>query len=338
MLKKVVVSILVACSLAAQAQDIHFSQFYASPLNLNPSLTGKVNGDYRIAGIYRGQWFSVGDKTYQTPSLSFDMPFIIGKKKKDAIGAGINVVADRTNGGRFNTTGIYLSTAYHKGLGKENKHQLSLGVQGGYVMRQLKSNDFTFGDQITNGQLNGNPTSENFANNNRNYPDVNVGLFYNGQLSKKLMFFAGYSFYHLTTPKEDFLANSNNELPTRQVVHGGFQWDVAPKFSLYPGVLFQLQQEAQEVNFGNNFGWHFLNKENKKATFFFGGWYRMGDAAIAMLGLEYNRFRVGASYDFTTSELNNANNLRGGFEISAIYVGLFNKPSDNNIFLFCPRY
>ncbi len=338
MLKKLVVSILVAYSLGVQAQDIHFSQFYASPLNLNPSLTGKVNGDYRVAGIYRGQWFSVGDKTYQTPSLSFDMPFVVGKKKKDAIGAGLNIVADRTNGGRFNTTGVYLSSAYHKGLGKESKHQLSLGVQGGYVMRQLKSNDFTFGDQITNGQLNGNPTSENFANNNRNYFDINVGLFYNGQLTKKLMFFAGYSFYHLTTPTEEFLANSNNELPSRQVVHGGLQWDVAPKFSLYPGVLFQLQQKAQEVNFGNNFGWHFLNKENKKATLFFGGWYRLGDAAIAMLGIEYNRFRVGASYDFTTSDLNNANNLRGGFEISAIYVGLFSKPSDNNIFLFCPRY
>jgi type IX secretion system PorP/SprF family membrane protein len=340
MFKKIIISTFIfVFAFQAKSQDIHFSQFYASPLNLNPALTGKVNGNYRISGIYRGQWWgNFEQKTFVTPSVSFDMPFLIGKKKQDAIGAGINVVADRTNGGRFNTTGISLSVAYHKGLGKQNKHQLSLGVQAGYVMRQLKSNDFTFGDQITNGQLNGNPTTESFANNNNNYLNLNVGLFYNGQLAKKLMFFAGYSANNLTSPSEEFLANSGNELPIRNLVHGGLQWDVAPKFSLYPGVLFQLQQKAQEVNFGNNFGWHFLNKENKKATLFFGGWYRLGDAAIAMLGLEYNRFRVGASYDFTVSDLNNANNLRGGFEVSLTYVGLFSKPTDNNIFLFCPRY
>jgi type IX secretion system PorP/SprF family membrane protein len=340
MLKKIsFIFFVAALTFNVKAQDIHFSQFYASPLNLNPALTGKVNGDYRISGIYRGQWWGNFDnKTFSTPSVSFDMPFVIGKKKSDAIGVGLNLVADRSNGGRLNTTSIYLSAAYHKGLGKENKHQISLGVQGGYVMKQLKSNDFTFGDQITNGQLNGNPTSESFANNNRNYPDFNVGLFYNGKIVKKLTFFAGYSFNHLTTPSETFKNGKANDLPFRQLVHGGFQWDINEKFSAYPGVLFQLQAKAKEINFGNNFGWHFLRKENKTATFYFGGWYRMKDAAIAMVGLGYNRFRVGVSYDFTTSDLNTANSLRGGFEISAVYTGLFSKPSDNNIFLFCPRY
>jgi len=339
MFKKIAFTILTAISLQAAAQDIHFSQFYASPLNLNPALTGKVNGDYRISAIYRGQWWGeFKQKTYSTPSVSFDMPFIVGKKKKDAIGVGLNLLADQTNGGRLNTTTFLVSVAYHKGLGKENKHQLSLGVQGGYVMKQLKSNDFTFGDQITNGQLNGNPTTESFANNNSNYPDFNVGLFYNGQIVKKLTFFAGYSFSHLTTPSEEFRGNISNELPFKQIVHGGLQWDMTEKFSMYPGVLFQLQSKAREINFGTNFGWHFLNTDTKRATFFFGGWYRLQDAAIAMVGLEYNRFRVGVSYDITTSDLNTANNLRGGFEISAMYTGLFSKPTDNNIFLFCPRY
>jgi type IX secretion system PorP/SprF family membrane protein len=339
MFKKISIIVLVATSFMLNAQDIHFSQFYAMPLNLNPALTGKVNGDYRIAAIYRGQWWGEFDrKTFSTPAISFDMPFIIGKKKKDAIGVGIDMVADRSNGGRFNTTAIYLSAAYHKGLGKENKHQLSLGVQGGYVMTQLKSNDFTFGDQIVNGQVVNNTSTEVFANNNRNYPDFNVGVFYNGMIVKKLTFFAGYSFNHLSTPSLEFKQGSGNELPFRQLVHGGFQWDFAERFSAYPGVLFQLQAKAKEVNFGNNFGWHFLKKDNKMATFYFGAWYRMKDAAIAMVGLEYNRFRVGVSYDFTTSNLNTVNNVRGGFEISAMYVGLFSKPSDNNIFLFCPRY
>ena len=33
---------------SAMAQDIHFSQFYSSPLNLNPALTGVMNCNQRV--------------------------------------------------------------------------------------------------------------------------------------------------------------------------------------------------------------------------------------------------------------------------------------------------
>ena len=39
----------------ASAQDPHFSQFFSSPLTLNPAFTGKFFGTYRVAGNYRNQ-------------------------------------------------------------------------------------------------------------------------------------------------------------------------------------------------------------------------------------------------------------------------------------------
>ena len=53
------------------AQDPSFSQFFASPLTLNPALTGKFNGDLRVAGNYRNQWPTV-NKAYVTSTLSID--------------------------------------------------------------------------------------------------------------------------------------------------------------------------------------------------------------------------------------------------------------------------
>ena len=41
------------------AQDIHLSQYNASPLNLNPSLTGLFDGDFRFVGNQKTQWTSV---------------------------------------------------------------------------------------------------------------------------------------------------------------------------------------------------------------------------------------------------------------------------------------
>ena len=37
----------------ANAQDIHFSQFFQAPLLRNPSLAGIYTGDIRVQAVYR---------------------------------------------------------------------------------------------------------------------------------------------------------------------------------------------------------------------------------------------------------------------------------------------
>ena len=49
---------------SVQAQDPAFSQFFASPLTLNPALTGKFNGTLRVAGNYRNQWPQINNALY----------------------------------------------------------------------------------------------------------------------------------------------------------------------------------------------------------------------------------------------------------------------------------
>ena len=51
------------------AQDIHFSQFFETPLLRNPALAGIFSGDLRIQAVYRNQWNSV-TVPYQTTSLN----------------------------------------------------------------------------------------------------------------------------------------------------------------------------------------------------------------------------------------------------------------------------
>ena len=41
--------LLVCLTNVVSAQDPSFSQFFASPLTLNPALTGKFNGDLRVS-------------------------------------------------------------------------------------------------------------------------------------------------------------------------------------------------------------------------------------------------------------------------------------------------
>src|SRR6185437_7654822 len=55
----------------ATAQDPAFSQFFASPLSLNPALTGKFNGSVRVAGNYRNQWPQINN-AFITSTVSID--------------------------------------------------------------------------------------------------------------------------------------------------------------------------------------------------------------------------------------------------------------------------
>ncbi len=324
------------------AQDIHFSQFYASPLTLNPSLTGKMNGDYRLAAIYRSQWKSItsdGSPAYSTPAASFDIPFVFGKKGNNAVGAGLQFVYDMTNNNRLNTLRLLVSVAYHRALDKNFNHQISIGVQGGIQQFSIKTSEFTFGDQFDSNGDPVKPTAEAFTGDSKTNPEINVGLFYSGRLVKKLTLFAGYSLFNIGEPDEVIGTMAVGKSPRymRHVVHGGLDWRVGKIVSILPGVIFMSQAKAQEVNFGANVGIDVSQKPGAEATLFLGVWHRFDDAVIPMVALEFlKRFRVGFSYDVTTSSVADFNENRGGFEISLIYVGQIVRIKEAN--LFCPRF
>ena len=334
--------LLAGASVKVSAQDIHFSQFYASPLTLNPALTGKVNGSYRIAGIYRSQWGGIPNSnkqpTYGTPSGSFDLPIMVGKQKIDAVGLGLSVTNDFSNGGRYNVVKGMLSVSYIKSLGKNGNHQLSIGVQGG--IQQSKTGTFRFEDQYTNAVYDGSLSSADagFSNQSKIVPDFQVGLFYNGKLTKKLTVFAGYSMFHLFEPKLKFTTGAESAIYRRYVIHGGLEWDMAKKWTLYPGVIWMYDKKNSEVNFGTNIGYHIKKEDDGRNTsIFLGAWYRTSDAFIAMTGFEVKGFRAGFSYDVTTSSLKNSNS-NGSFELSLVYIGNFSKLTDKTTMLFCPRF
>ena len=112
--------ILCFCLLKiCSAQDPNFSQFFVSPLTLNPALTGKFNGNVRVAGNYRDQWPDIS-KAFVTSTISVDLPILRGKiSDLDTWGVGLMAMTDKTANGVLSGNFISLTTAYHKGLDEE---------------------------------------------------------------------------------------------------------------------------------------------------------------------------------------------------------------------------
>src|ERR1041384_3856408 len=65
------IPVAICITTLLQAQDPSFSQFFASPLNINPALTADINGKWRVISNYRNQWIGPSNP-YTTGTISFD--------------------------------------------------------------------------------------------------------------------------------------------------------------------------------------------------------------------------------------------------------------------------
>lgn len=326
-------ALLAFGAMTAFSQDIHFSQFYASPLTLNPVLTGFHQGDYRVAGIYRNQWNSVSSP-FVTFAASYDMKVLQEKLGEDVFGVGGMISNDRSSGGALNKLTIAASASYHKALGK--KHRLGLGIQLGYVQNSLDAANLNLPNQFDPAQQDFDQaimSGENFDD-NQGYIDFNTGLMWSFIASQKITVYQGGAIYHVIPPKESFLGD-DNKLNSRFVVNGGARFQVAKKVYLTPAYIFMLQNKAQELNFGGAVEYHFGTPEDVIVSL--GGWYRLDDAPIISASVEYMRVRAGFSYDINTSDLVPASNNRGAYEISLIYIGMMSKAAEGPILVPCPR-
>lgn len=336
--------------LSATAQDIHFSQFYASPLTLNPALTGNFNGFYRITGIYRNQYPGLTENkpAFSTPSVSADLSLLREKLKTGALGVGLVFINDQQNGKTFNQNQILLSLAYNMTFGKNQVVQLGVGLQGGLAMTKMDFSNFKFNDGF-NADLsyNNSYNGETFNSGNRMKGVFNAGIFTKFNFTKAARFYIGYSFNNATNYKQDFLKNSPQtyRLPFRHTLHGGFEFDIKDAAVIIPGFLFQSQAKANEGNFGLTAGIHVVKDPAKRATLFLGLWNRLNTknyTIIPKIGFEYKGFRAGFAYDaHLLQQYKDHKNIGGrmpqGFEITLSYIGNIFTPKEDN-YLFNPRY
>src|SRR6218665_3926645 len=167
-MKKVLLSAmaLAGISLGSWAQDVHFTQYFTSPLTLNPAQTGLTQNDWRASANFRTQWYTVSDNPYISGTVAFDIPTLRGKLPEgDALGIGVLGLYDKSGTGGLQNTTVGLSVAYHKAFGVEKQHTLSLGVQGYLVQKSIQFDKLVFGDQFNPGDpSNYLRTQENFGN------------------------------------------------------------------------------------------------------------------------------------------------------------------------------
>ncbi|MFD1255497.1 PorP/SprF family type IX secretion system membrane protein [Mucilaginibacter terrae] len=298
--------VITLLAFTATAQDHQYSQFFNSPVYLNPALNGQFEGDLRMNMIYRNQWSTLpGALTYITASIDYNIP---------KFGGGVGLMFTRSNEGtayylRNNLAGIY---SYSVG---SDDFVLSFGLQAGIGNRTIDRGKLVFGDQIDPrmGYIPGSQSSADLGQlNNKFYFDAGAGI---NLVVGNLM--AGGALQHINRPDQSF-TGATAKLPMRATGHLSYRFDLNKydnydedeKSFVIPSVVMYKQAASTSVSAGMQY---------KRRSVNAGLWYRSGgqtgpsafvvsfifDLFINKSGGE--KLRFGLSHDAPSSKLNYSN-------------------------------
>jgi type IX secretion system PorP/SprF family membrane protein len=309
-MKKFITAVLCLIAAFVQAQDPQFSQYYQSPLYLNPGFTGITN-QQRATLVHRIQWPSL-PKAFSTTALSYDI--WVDELRS---GFGFLLTNDKIGSASWQNTVVGLSYSYKIRL--TDKLVFSPGLNFSYGSSGLDATKLQLGDGL---EFNGNSLDPYLAQlGTTQYFDFGAGfVLYNKDL------FFGAAFSHLNTPNLSIL-NTENRLPMKMVFHGGGRITlnggirtVAKPSYLTPSFIYRVQGLISQFDVGINYHVDPVS---------LGVWYRgkpwettvnkslQQDAMVFTMGLYLKDISIGYSYDFSLSGLSTATG--GAHEISIVY-------------------
>ncbi|RTQ48435.1 type IX secretion system membrane protein PorP/SprF [Hymenobacter gummosus] len=274
----------------ARAQDVFYSQAYATRLHLNPAFTGLLD-DYSVTLAYRNQYPTLIG-TLQSSQLAADYRF---QDQRSAVGLLIN--ADRGGGLDMTRFEGGFTYAYHSKLARNV--YVSAGAHAAYGSQRISYGNLVFSDQFdANGSISG-PSAEQIPQVYEPVRYLTMGL---GGLLYTDRAWGGASVSHLNQPVVGRADEAR--LPFRLSLHGGYKHyfrratvkRVYREVSLSPTATYTYQGGSDRAEIGLYGTWTPVTAGLiwRGAT---PGPGKTQQSLVALAGVAWNGFRFAYSYD-----------------------------------------
>jgi len=303
---------LFAASTAA-AQNTPAIQYFSTPLTINPAMTGLIPADIRFAENFNTATGN-GLARYSQLCTSLDLSILKGALPAgDALGVGMMYNNSLYSFGRsISATGI--SAAYHKAIGKNNRHHLSLGAQGMlnstfYFRRSIGITPWKAASNIT----------------------LNTGIQYSGILSPKVAVYGGYAFKNVVINEGSPEAQVRLSRPFENIINAGGSIKIGSRLQLFANTSYRFYFVWLEnrLSFGS-YARILLKTPDEKIKkrnidLYLGGWISNYNVVSPYVGLQTGNSRFGFSYNYYRPDPDRTR----AFELSLIFSGNFHKPATN---------
>jgi type IX secretion system PorP/SprF family membrane protein len=295
------------------AQYMQFSQYDFAAQRVNPAMIG--TSAYASLDLLTRNQKTGGDFSINSNIASAAYPLINASTGRPWAGIGLSVMDDRSSG-IFNTQQLGLT--YAANIRLDRYRILSLGVKGLFQTQSISLNGFYTGSQyITDRGFDGSlSNNEPFNEVKKNLTTFSAGIYWQ-QVDRngKITAYWGGSFFDFNKPANSFF-NSNSQLASTFVFHGGFEAYRQANWAIFPEVLFTGSAGNHVVNFGARTIFDINNPIRKQAEHLdLITKYVPGRSAIVGLQLHRENFSFGVSYDFPAFVTNTGN-------LGALEVGL----------------
>lgn len=289
---QIILSIIAFTGTSLLAQDPHFTQFYLSPLTMNPAAAGSIalNGtlEGRATAQYRNQWPGLPGN-YKTFNLGWDQAF-------DAVhgGFGLQYAHDEVSSGLIRSNSFSATYSYAAKIRK--KMTFRMGIQAGIVSRNLQLDKLQINDQL-DPFYPFDPSKPNLPDNtDTRYINIGTGAMLQGE-----QFYLGVALFNLNEPNWSFYKNTTESYPRRLMLHGGYTFNHNDKLYITPQWQFMNQRNFTEAQIGTH-----IQIEKLSAGLWYkrsyGSFHSLKDAVAASIGYQWKRFLTSYSYDYTIPE------------------------------------
>ncbi len=332
--KKISTFLILLSSFMMMGQDPQFTQFYASPLFLNPAFTG-LTYEHRFSINGRNQWPGI-KQAYSTGMVAYDY-----NASNLNSGLGGFILYDRAGTSNLVTQQEGFNFAYRIKINKYSEFRM--GLMMAMTQKKLDYTNLIFNDQLAAGAGSG-PSKDALSAEKVNYMDMGCGVLYNST-----NYWIGASTKHINQPNASMVGNTD-ALPVYVSVHGGYRYIISARGSgrtkleefVSASFLYRHEQKYDQFDIGAYYFKQFLN---------LGIWYRglpfkhykLGypnrETIALLVGLEIpdKNFRIGYSYDITVSRLG-LNNSKGAHEISMVYEIAKKRKRNKRSLVSCPKF
>lgn len=301
------------------AQDPHFSQYFNSPMTLNPALIGKGIADWRALATFRSQWWGGSSAApFYTTTASLEKKISIGNFDKNSLGIGLSILSDVSNAGLLKNNYFTVGAAYNLSLDEKGNELLGVGIEATYANKLLDLGKFEFQSQFGSmGFQRSTPSGDPVSILTNRYIDVNAGVHYSKVIPESWGYQLGIAVFHAGTPREGVFSNSTYSVDRRITLQGGLLFYLSNKDEAQISSVSETQGQNNIFTIGAVYKAKI--KDHTIESLHIGVWNRFGDALYPYVGVEAKNWLIGISYDIISADIRSSYNSVQSMEFSMVW-------------------
>ncbi len=286
------------------AQTPFMSQPFVATNYFNPATVG-FGTNNQFQSFYRNQFSGVGDP-FKTIGIGVDFALFKNEEKDgyNNLGLGIQAVSERVLNGILQTNEVTLSLANRVFLNKNKTSYFSIGISSTYISRNVDRSALTFGDQYNSGRLFNSSSLETIGN----FPNkfsTNGGVMYSF-VSPDIFIQTGASTFYINR-SADNPSYGNAKQSFQFITTLNFEHRLFDDNSFLIHADYQNRVEAEFVYVGAAVGLPIYAMDDLQNKFYVGCFYRTKDAVVPYVGLLYNKYKLGLTYDIYQNNMTMSN-------------------------------